>query len=69
MSINIENLTIKQKADLIQTLTTEIIKESQSDNFKNKSDNNKRISGIFNTFAINFNSNARSVVNFLKESD
>lgn len=69
LSIDVQQLTIKQKADLIQKLTKEIIDESQSEDFEKKSEINEKISGLFNTFGEQFNSNARSIVNFLRDSD
>lgn len=45
-----DNLTIKQKAELVAKLTTEIIEETKRESFTSKSEKNKKIAGLMKTF-------------------
>lgn len=69
MAIDTTNLTIKQKAELVKQLIIEIVETTQTPEFINKSENNDRISGIFNTFKEEFIESADCVGTFIADAD
>ena len=68
--MNTSDLTLKQKAELVEKLTIEIINESTNDSFRNKSEKNKKIGGIIRVFGkdhyINY---ANQLNNFIQQTD
>lgn len=67
--VNIDLLTIKEKAALVEKLTKIIIDEATSEEFQNVSDSNKRIAGVFRTFRSQYVGSASSMNKFLKDAD
>ena len=68
-NVNINLLTLREKAELVEDLTHKIIIEATGDNFQNVSDANKRIAGLFRTFGSQFIGSATCVNRYIKGSD
>lgn len=68
-NININRLTIKEKAELVEDLTHKIIIEATSDRFQSVSDTNKRIAGLFRTCGSQYTASAGSINRVIKSSD
>lgn len=66
--MDINNLTIKEKAQLVERLTNEILEETQSVQFEFSCERNKKISGLFRTFGSHYAHHARSLNKLISTS-
>lgn len=68
-NINVNELSLKEKAALAERLTKEVLTEMKSSEFANKSDNNKRLSGLVKVFGEQFEDTAEIVNEYAQDSD
>lgn len=68
-NINVNELSLKEKAALAERLTKEVLAEMKSSEFSNKSDNNKRLSGLVKVFGEQFEDTAEIVNEYAQDSD
>lgn len=68
--MDIQNLKIKEKAQLVAQLTKEIVEETRNDDFTNKSEKNEKISGLMRTFGEEYYINYANQLNtFIQQTD
>jgi hypothetical protein len=60
-------MNIEEKSQLILKLVEEIVEESQSDEFRNKSTDHEKISGIMRTFGNDYVMRLRTFDKFFKD--
>lgn len=65
--INLESLSLLDKAELADKLLRDVITEMKTNEFADKSDNHKRIRGLTRTFSDMFLGSTRSIVEYLKD--
>lgn len=68
-NINIDSLTLKQKGELVDYLTKEIVIEMKSDAFSNVSEKNKQLAGLVKVFSSQFLGNSKIISGYAKDSD
>jgi hypothetical protein len=67
--INVNRLTLKEKAELVEYLTTDIVIEMKSSAYQEVSDNNKRLAGLMRTFGDTYTGYAVSLKRTVEQSD
>jgi hypothetical protein len=62
-------MTNKEKINLAMKLIHEVIDDTQTEGFSDKSERNKKIQGVLRTFGEDFKLKLRPLVSWIQESD